>query len=92
MKDKINQVQRTISLLASMIDSGEQNSIQSRRDTLQALITLEEIKNGLNTKENELPAPRGYKEVCPHPANQVFLLNGWYRCAACNGKWKSKIK
>ena len=51
MKDKINQVQRTISLLASMIDSGEQNSIQSRRDTLQALITLEEIKNGLNTNE-----------------------------------------
>ena len=51
MKDKINQVQRTISLLASMIDSGEKNSIQSRRDTLQALITLEEIKNGLNTNE-----------------------------------------
>ena len=62
MKDKINQVQRIISLLASMIDSGEQNSIQSRKDTLQALITLEEIKNGLNTKENELPAPRGHKE------------------------------
>ena len=50
MKDKINQVQRTISLLASMIDSGEKNSIQSRRDTLQALISLEEIKNGLDTK------------------------------------------
>ena len=57
LADKINQVQRTISLLSSMIDSGEQNSIQSRSDTLQALITLEEIKNGLNTKENELPAP-----------------------------------
>lgn len=92
MKDKINQVQRTISLLASMIDSGEQNSIQTRRDTLQALISLEEIKNGLNTKENELPPPRGHKEVCPHPANQVFLLNGWYRCEKCKGKWKSKIK
>ena len=51
MKDKINQVQRTISLLASMVDSGEQNSIQSRSDTLQALITLEEIKNGLNTSD-----------------------------------------
>ena len=62
MKDKINQVQRTISLLASMVDSGEQNSIQTRKETLQALITLEEIKNGLNTKENELPAPRGHKE------------------------------
>ena len=60
MKDKINQVQRTISLLASMIDAGEQNSIQSRSDTLKALITLEEIKNGLNTKENELPPPRGH--------------------------------
>ena len=92
MKDKINQVQRIISLLASMIDSGEQNSIQTRKETLQALISLEEIKNGLNTKENELPPPRGHKEVCPHPANQVFLLNGWYRCEACNGKWKSKIK
>lgn len=47
-----------------MIDSGEQNSIQSRRDTLQALISLEEIKNGLNTKENELPAPRGHIVIC----------------------------
>ncbi len=65
MKDKINQVQRTISLLSSMIDSGEQNSIQSRSNTLQALITLEEIKNGLNTKENELPAPCGDKENNP---------------------------
>ena len=92
MKDKINQVQRTISKMVSMIDSGEQNSIQSRSEILQALITLEEIKNGLNTKENELPAPRGHKEVCPHPANQVFLLNGWYRCEECKGKWKSKIK
>ena len=52
----------------------------------------EEIKNGVNTKENELPTPRGHKEVCPHPANKVFLLNGWYRCEECNGKWKSKIK
>ncbi len=65
MKDKINQVQRTISLLSSMIDSGEQNSIQSRSNTLQALITLEEIKNGLNTRENELPAPYGDKENNP---------------------------
>lgn len=70
MKDKINQVQRTISLLASMIDSGEQNSIQSRSDTLQALITLEEIKNGLNTKENELPTPRGYKEKIQNKINE----------------------
>ncbi len=96
MEDKINQVQRTISKLVSMIDSGEQNSIQSRSDALQALLTLEEIKeeikNGVNTKENELPTPSGDKEVCPHPLNKVLLLNGWYRCAACNGKWKSKIK
>ncbi len=83
-------------MLASMIDSGEQLTLQSRSDALQALVNLEmiktEIKNGLNTRENELPAPCGDKEVCPHPANKVLLLNGWYRCEACKGKWKSKIK
>ena len=62
MKDKINQVQRTISKMVSMIDSREQKSIQSRSEILQAIINLEEIKNGLNTKENELPTPRGHKE------------------------------
>ncbi len=42
--------------------------------------------------EDEGEAPYEYKEVCPHPKNQVSLLNGWYRCEACKGKWKSKIK
>lgn len=32
--------------------------------------TLEEIKNGLNTKENELPTPRGYKEKIQNKINE----------------------
>ncbi len=75
-----------------LVDPPIYETVTKIEEIVTNIVNYSENENGLNTKENELPAPRGDKEVCPHPANQVFLLNGWYRCEACNGKWKSKIK
>ena len=43
MEARLKNAQRTISLLSSMVDSGEQHSIESRATTLQALLDLETV-------------------------------------------------